>query len=122
MSVREENAEKTVIDAAKPVRFDGFELDSARASLAKDGQPVKLAPQPFKVLERLVSRPGELVTREELQTLLWGDSQYVDVKAGLNFCIGQLRTALNDPASASRLIVAVPRRGYKFVGTIEPVT
>jgi DNA-binding winged helix-turn-helix (wHTH) protein/Tfp pilus assembly protein PilF len=100
-------------------RFDGFELDVASAELRKDGVPVKLAPQPFAALHLLVSRAGELVTRDELCAALWKDDRFVDFNAGLNFCIAQLRTALDDPASRPRFIVTIPRRGYKFAGEVS---
>lgn len=103
------------------IRFGDFELDAANAELRRSGDVVKLPPQPFKALELLVSRPGCLVTREEFRAALWGDESFVDFNAGLNFCIRQLRLALDDPAARSALIVAVPRRGYKFVASIEVV-
>jgi DNA-binding winged helix-turn-helix (wHTH) protein/Tfp pilus assembly protein PilF len=100
-------------------RFDAFELDVARGELRHGGVPVKLPPQPFTALQLLVSRAGALVTRDEMRTALWGDDNFVDFNAGLNFCMAQVRSALNDPASASRLVVAVPRRGYRLA---VPVT
>src|SRR6185436_3189321 len=103
------------------VRFGSFELDEDRAELRRSGELVRLPPQPFKALLLMIDRPGCLVTREELRRTLWGDGRFVDFDAGLNFCIRQLRAALGDPASQSAVIVAVPRRGYKFVAPIEPV-
>jgi serine/threonine-protein kinase len=100
-------------------RFGPFELDLDRAELRREGEAVKISPQPFKVLTVFVSRAGELVTRDELRRALWGDDNFVDFNAGVNFCIAQLRVALNDPAARSAYLVAVPRRGYRFVATIE---
>src|SRR4029453_18717648 len=91
-------------------------LDFDRSELRRDGEPIKLSPQPFAVLAALLSRPGALVTRDELRQTLWGDDPFVDYNAGLNFCVAQLRSALGDPASRSALIAAVPRRGCRFVG------
>lgn len=102
-------------------RFDRFELDLARGELRRDGEAVRLSPQPFKALTLFVARAGELVTRDELRDKLWGDDNFVDFTSGVNFCIAQLRVALDDPASRSAYLVAVPRRGYRFVATVERV-
>jgi tetratricopeptide (TPR) repeat protein len=66
-----------------------------------------------------VSRAGELVTRDELRRALWDDDNFVDFNAGVNFCIAQLRVALDDPASRSAYLVAVPKRGYRFVASVD---
>jgi serine/threonine-protein kinase len=102
-------------------RFGAFELDPLRGELRRDGAVVKLAPQPFRALHLLVSRAGALVTRDELRDTLWDDGSFVDFNAGLNFCIGQVRTAIDDPAAASRALVSVPRRGYRFIAAVTRV-
>jgi DNA-binding winged helix-turn-helix (wHTH) protein len=108
-------------DRSHVLVFGPFELDLRASELRRDGTVVKLAPQPFKALTLLVQRDGALVTRDELRMLLWGDDRFVDFTAGLNFCIAQLRQALDDPASNPRFIVAVPRRGYRFIAPVSPV-
>ena len=102
-------------------RFGPFELDLDRGELRREGGAVRLSPQPFKALTVFVLRAGELVTRDELRRALWGDDNFVDFNAGVNFCIAQLRAALDDPASRSAFLVAVPRRGYRFVAAVERV-
>jgi DNA-binding winged helix-turn-helix (wHTH) protein len=102
-------------------RFGRFELDLDRGELRREGGAVRLSPQPLKALTLFVSRAGELVTRDELRRALWSDDNFVDFNAGVNFCIAQLRAALDDPASRSAYLVAVPRRGYRFVATVERV-
>jgi DNA-binding winged helix-turn-helix (wHTH) protein/Flp pilus assembly protein TadD len=102
-------------------RFGPFELDLDCGELRRDGAAVKLSPQPFKALTVFVSRAGGLVTRDELRRALWADDNHVDFNAGVNFCIAQLRAALDDPAARSAYIVAVPRRGYRFVANLVPV-
>jgi eukaryotic-like serine/threonine-protein kinase len=108
------------------IRFGSFELDPAACELRESGALRKLSAQPFRVLALLIERAGELVTRQEIRRCLWGERKYVDVDDGINFCVNQIRTALRDPAELSRLIKTVPRRGYRFVGTItrraSPVT
>ena len=86
------------MDSRAPYRFGAFELDVPNAQLRRDGAPVKLAPQPFAALALLVERAGALVTREEMRAALWGDDRHVDVNAGVNFCMAQLRAALGEDA------------------------
>src|SRR5215470_16456298 len=68
-------------DAAKRngfIRFATFDLDPRSGELRKSGVRLKLSGQPFQVLTILVERPGEVVTRDELQKILWPDT-FVDV-------------------------------------------
>jgi TolB-like protein/DNA-binding winged helix-turn-helix (wHTH) protein/Flp pilus assembly protein TadD len=101
------------------IRFGPFELDSNSGELYRDGSVVPIAPQPFRLLARLASRPGELVTREELRQIVWGDATFVDFERGLNFCVLQARTALGDDARQPSYIETLPRRGYRFIAAIE---
>lgn len=101
-------------------RFGSFELDAATGELRKSGVLLKLQPQPFRVLELLVKRTGQLVTREEIQHHLWKDSTFVDFEHGINFSINQIRAVLADNAEKPRYVETLPRRGYRFIGTVEP--
>ena len=101
------------------IRFDTFELDSASGELRKSGILLKLQPQPFRVLLLLVERAGQVVTREEIQRYLWTDSTFVDFEHGINFSINQIRGALADSAEKPRYIETIPRRGYRFIGTVR---
>src|SRR5262249_23499662 len=103
------------------LRFAVFELDLQSGELRKSGRVVILAPQPFKVLALLVSRQGELVTREEIQREVWGGEAFVDFERGLNFAISKIRTALADNADSPRYVETLPRRGYRFVYPVEQV-
>jgi TolB-like protein/Tfp pilus assembly protein PilF len=100
-------------------RFGAFELDPKSGELWKAGVCVKLPPQPFKVLALLARRPGELVTRKEIQQQIWGSETFVDFEEGLNFCIKQIRTTLGDDAETPRYIETLPRRGYRFITPVE---
>ena len=95
-----------------------FELNLCNGELRKNGKPVLLAPQPTRVLELLVSRAGELVTRQEIRKQLWGEETTVDFDQGLNHCIRQLRAELNDHADRPLFIQTVPRRGYRFIAPV----
>ncbi len=100
-------------------RFGSFLLDPLTGELSRDGIPLKLRPQAFKVLQTLVERPGELVTREELIRLLWGNDTFVDFDQGLNFCIREIRKHLGDGADEPRYVQTLARRGYRFIASVE---
>jgi DNA-binding winged helix-turn-helix (wHTH) protein/tetratricopeptide (TPR) repeat protein len=99
--------------------FGTFELHTGSGELRQRGDLVKLAPQPLKVLELLVRRSGEMLTRNQIREHVWCGDTFVDFEQGLNFCIRQIREALGDSADAPRFIETLPRRGYRF---LMPVT
>ena len=101
------------------LRFGVFELNLVTEELRKFGTPVKLAPQPFQILALLASQAGQVVTREQIQLQLWGEETFVDFEQGMNHCIKQIRTALNDSADTPRYIETLPRRGYRFIAPVE---
>jgi DNA-binding winged helix-turn-helix (wHTH) protein len=103
--------------AAEIIRFGIFELDAAAGELRRNGSIVRLPPQPFQVLRLLASNPGELLDRERIRREVWGETT-VDFDRSLNVCITQIRTALNDDAESPRFIQTVPRRGYRFIGSV----
>ncbi len=102
--------------------FGDFELDSAAGKLFRQGLPVKIQPQPLRVLSVLLERPGEIVSREQLRTLVWGDSTFVEFDQGLNYCIRQIRLALRDGASKPVYVDTLPKQGYRFIApvVVEP--
>ncbi len=101
------------------IRFGVFELDAANGELRKAGVPLKMHPQPLRVLLLLVEHAGQVVTREEIQHCLWRDNTFVDFERGINFCINQIRTALGDDADKPRYVETLPRRGYRFIAPIN---
>ena len=101
------------------LRFDVFELDTGSSELRRSGDRVKLPPQPFRVLELLARRSGEVVTRADIRERIWCDETFVDFEQGLNFCIRQIREAVGDSAVAPRFIETLPRRGYRFLIPVE---
>jgi Tol biopolymer transport system component/DNA-binding winged helix-turn-helix (wHTH) protein len=90
--------------------------------LWKEGIRLKLAGQPFQVLEILLNSPGELVTRDELKDRMWPGDTFVDFSHGLNAAVNKLREALNDSAENPKYIETLPRRGYRFIGQVESET
>src|ERR1019366_8116640 len=101
------------------VRFGAFELDLRTGELRKHGIRLKLQDQPFQVLQALVERPGELVTREDLQRKIWADGTFVDFDQSLNRAVNKVREALGDTAENPRYIETMARRGYRFIAPVE---
>jgi Tol biopolymer transport system component/DNA-binding winged helix-turn-helix (wHTH) protein len=101
------------------VSFGPYEADLHTHELWKFGTKLKLIGQPFEILTVLLSRPGELVTREELRARLWPADTFVDFNHGLNAAVNKLREALSDSAENPRYVETLPRRGYRFIGKIE---
>jgi DNA-binding winged helix-turn-helix (wHTH) protein/Tol biopolymer transport system component len=102
-------------------RFGPFEADLSSGELRKAGVPVSLQDKPFHLLARLLERPGELVTREQLQRELWPADTFVDFERGLNTAIKRLRDALGDDPDRPRFIETRPRRGYRFIAPVSGV-
>ena len=98
--------------------FGAFAFDDRRRSLTAGGQRVRLSGQAVDVLSLLLERPGELITREEIERRLWPDRN-VDFRHSLDVIVSRLRTVLGDSGVSPRYIETVPRKGYRF---IEPVT
>lgn len=101
-------------------RFGSFELRTETGELSKRGIRLRLQTKPLQVLEALLARPGELVTREELCERLWPGT-YVDFESGLNTAINRLRSALGDAADSPRYIETLPRLGYRFLSPVEVI-
>jgi Tol biopolymer transport system component/DNA-binding winged helix-turn-helix (wHTH) protein len=100
------------------LRFGVFELDRDAMELRRNGVPIRLQEQPLRVLAALVERPGEIVTREELQEQIWGKDTFVDFEQSLNKAVNRLREALNDEAGQPKYVETVPRRGYRFIAPV----
>jgi Tol biopolymer transport system component/DNA-binding winged helix-turn-helix (wHTH) protein len=99
-------------------RFGVFELDLRAAELRKNGVRLKLQEQPYQVLIKLLERPGEVVSREDLRSTLWPQDTFVDFETGLNTAIKRLRETVGDSADHPTFIETVPRRGYKFIAAV----
>jgi DNA-binding winged helix-turn-helix (wHTH) protein len=102
-----------------PIRFGLFEVDLKARELRKRGIKVKLQDQPFEVLAALLERPGQLVTREQLQARIWAGNTFVDFDRGLNKAINRIREALGDFAATPRFIETQSKRGYRFIAPMN---
>src|SRR6201998_1647456 len=101
------------------LRFGLFELNLRAGELRKSGIRIKLQEQPFQILAMLLGRPGEIVTREELQKRLWPQDTFVDFDLSLNSAVKKLRRALNDDSENPRYVETLYRRGYRFIGPVN---
>ena len=100
------------------VRFGVFELDMQSGELRKHGVRIRLADQPFKILQLLLAHPGQIVTREQVRQQLWSDDTFVNFDLGLNSAVCKVREALGDTAENPRFVETVPRRGYRFIAHV----
>ena len=105
--------------AAGTFRFGVFELDARSGDLRRHGQKVRLPHQSFQTLLLLLSRPGDVVTRDELRHALWTSETFVDFDDGLNSAIRKLREALDEDAGHPNFIETLPRRGYRFIAPVN---
>src|SRR5712672_3810330 len=106
------------VDRDVRLHFGDYELDPRSGKLLREGRPVKMQPQPLRVLGILAERPGEIVSREQLRDRIWGDATFVEFDQGLNYCIRQIRIALRDEASEPVYIETLPKQGYRFIARV----
>src|SRR5436190_819704 len=109
------------LHAPTAFRFGPFELDPNSGHLRSESSTHSLADQPLALLNALLERPGEMVSREELRRRLWPDGTFVDFDHGLNSAVSRLREALNDSANTPRFVETIPRRGYRLLVPVEAV-
>lgn len=107
------------VNGDSAIRFSVFELDLKAGELRRNGSKIRLQEQPFQILVSLLEHPGEVVTREELQSRLWPANTFVDFDHSLNAAIRRLRDALGDSADTPRFVETVARRGYRFIAPVS---
>ncbi len=113
------NGKSAVHNGNQTIRFGEFEADLHAGEIRKSGSRIKLQDQPFRVLQILLAHPGELVTREELQSRIWPEDSFGDFDHAVNVAVGKLRAALGDSAENPSFVETVPRRGYRFVASLD---
>ena len=99
--------------------FGLFEFDTETLELHREGVRIRLQSQPSQVLKYLVERPDRIVSRDELRQAIWGDKTFVDFESGLNFCMSQLRSSLQDTPAQPIYIRTVPKKGYQFIAPVR---
>ena len=103
------------------VRFGTYEVSLQSGELRKAGVKIRVQQQPMKLLEILLERPGEVVTREELRSRIWANESFGDFDQAVNIAIAKLRSALGDSAENPRYIETLPKRGYRFIAEVTVV-
>src|SRR6476646_446996 len=103
----------------RALRFGVFEFDLRSGELRKQGRKIRLEGQPVLVLIKLLDRPGELITREELQKELWPCDTFVNFEQSLNAAVKRLRQALGDSPANPRFVETLARRGYRFIAPVS---
>src|SRR6202035_195882 len=101
------------------VRFGTYEVSLQSGEVRKAGLKIRVQQQPMKLLETLLERPGEVVTREELRSRVWPNESFGDFDQPLNIAIAKLRSALGDSAENPRFIETLPKRGYRFIADVS---
>jgi DNA-binding winged helix-turn-helix (wHTH) protein/tetratricopeptide (TPR) repeat protein len=108
------------MDPMRTLRFDDWTLVRPAGELVRGSTRVRLQSQPLALLEALLAQPGEMLSREQLIARLWPNGIVVDFDTALNSAVRRLRTALDDHAECPRYIETIPRRGYRFIGHLQP--
>src|SRR5438552_893926 len=101
------------------IEFGPFSFDQALGKLSKHGTTIRLRGMPLQILQHLVQRPGEVVSRGELQRLLWNGAAFGDFEQGLNSAVNVVRKTLSDSADQPRYIETVPGHGYRFIAPLR---
>ena len=112
---------KEAVHARRLIRFEGFELDLQAGELRRAGAKVRLQEQSFRILAMLVERPGELVTRDDIQKQLWPHDTVVEFENSINAAVKRLRLALGDSADQPHYVETLARRGYRWMTPVERV-
>src|SRR5579862_3904885 len=107
------------IEPQAVVRFGVFEADLRAGELRKKGVRVKIQDLPFRALKLLLSRPNEIVTREEFRQELWPQDVFVDFDRGISSAIKRLRDTLDDSAGNPIFVETVDRRGYRWIAPVS---
>ena len=111
----------TSVPAARILRFGDFELDVRTSELRKRGVKLRLQGQPLQILAALLNRAGDVVTHEELRAQIWAPDTFVDFDHSLHTAIARVREVLGDSAETPRYIETLPRRGYRFIASVDAV-
>ena len=103
----------------RKIRFEAFEFDPVTGELLKNGHPIRLQGQPARVLGLLASRPGELITRADIQKELWPDGRFVEFEHAINTAVKKVREALQDDPETPRFVETLPKLGYRFIAAVQ---
>lgn len=108
-------------ESPESLRFEDFELRLDSLELRCGGELVTLQQQPARLLALLAQHPGATILRDEIRDTIWGEGAFVDSEQGINYCVRQIRIALDDEAASPRFVETVPKVGYRFIAPVEVV-
>lgn len=117
LAVTEETSSQAL--ACRYLSFGAFCLDLQRQELFKNGSRIRVPGKVYQVLDTLLERPGEIVTRETLRARLWPADTHVNFEANVNTTVNKLRQVLGDSNEQSAFVQTIPRRGYSFIAKVE---
>lgn len=100
------------------IRFGPFSVELQSGELKNGATRLRLQKKSFELLLILLEKPGQIVQREEICSLLWPGKEFVGLEGGLNTATRRLRAALNDSADSPRYIETIPRAGYRWIGAV----
>src|SRR5215475_9470978 len=103
----------------RKIRFEAFEFDPGTGELLKNGLPIRLQGQPSRLLALLAGRPGELITRADIQKELWPDGRFVEFEHAINTAVKKVREALEDDPEKPRFVETLPKLGYRFLAPVQ---
>jgi DNA-binding winged helix-turn-helix (wHTH) protein len=101
------------------IRFGPFQIDQQRQQVSRHGSRLKLQGKVYQVLSVLMSKHGQVVTREELKQALWPADTHVNFDANVNTTVNKLRQVLGDSTDKPAYIETIPRKGYSFIAEVE---
>jgi DNA-binding winged helix-turn-helix (wHTH) protein/TolB-like protein len=109
-------------DGSTVYAFGVFEFDSSSGELRRNGRLIALEPQPARALALMLACAGDVVSRDALRAVIWGNDTHVDFDRGLAYVVSQIRLALGDSADNPRFVQTLPRKGYKFIAPMRLVS
>src|SRR5271155_5723773 len=102
-------------------QFGDFSLHCGKFELCRNGRRLKLERKPLELLVLLVTRHGQVVTRDEIAGCLWGREVFVDIEHGINTAIRKIRQILGDSSDLPRFVQTISGSGYRFIAPVTPV-
>src|ERR1051325_6887792 len=102
-----------------PYQFEGFQLDLARYELRRNDHVLRLEKIPMELLILLISKQGELVSREEIIEKIWGQDVFIETEHGINTAVRKIRQTLGDDPERPRFVQTVVGKGYRFVAAVS---
>jgi TolB-like protein/DNA-binding winged helix-turn-helix (wHTH) protein len=102
-------------------QFGDFRLDCGKFELCRKGRRLKLERKPLELLVLLVTKHGQVVTRNEIAQCLWEREVFVDIEHGINTAIRKIRQVLGDSSDLPRFVQTISGSGYRFIAPVTAV-